>query len=226
MKTKKLCGILIATILFVLPMCEFAGASLALPAYAITDSVVIINYVPYKINDNKIIYNGLNYEIEDNLLVSYDDDILTLFVLPIEENKITDPQKITELNASISESSSNTRATTSTVTIPYQANVPLGQWQTVTPTFYLNGSGYNYLTYLKLNNFSSASDRKFLIIAAVKSADGTWSSGQIEHTFVAPFNAVRFQNDSGMTHGRFTITNLYGDPSPSYTYRIYFNWYN
>lgn len=220
MKIKKFFEILIATILFILPMCEIAGASFVLPAYAITDNVVIINHIPYEINNNKILYNGLNYEIEDNLLVSYDDNILTLFVLPFKENIVTNPFEIARLNASISISSNSTRVLN--VTIPYQADVPSGQWQTITPTFALNGSGYNYLTYLKLNNFSS-NDRTFLIIAAVKSSDGTWSSGSKQHTFVAPFNAVRFQNDSTMTHGRFTMTNLYGDPSPSYTYRIYFN---
>ena len=177
----------------------------------------------YKINDNKIVYNGLTYEIEDNMLVSYDDNIVTLFVLPIEENKITDSREIAKLNAVVDSSSSVSRATTSAVSVPYEANVAKGKTQITTPIFKMHESGFRNLTYLKLNNFSSLSGRKFLITISMKLSDGTWATGQKECSFVAPLNVARFQNISGMEYGRFTIKNLNGNPSPSYTYKIYFN---
>lgn len=222
-KIKKFLGITLSTLLSVVPMCQFASAAFITPEYAITKNRVIIDHVSYKINDNKIVYNGLTYEIEDNMLVSYDDNIVTLFVLPIEENKITDSREIAKLNATVNSSSGVSRATTSYVSVPYEANVAEGKTQITTPTFKMHESGFRNLTYLKLNNFSSLSGRKFLITISMKLSDGTWATGQKEYSFVAPLNAVRFQNISGMEYGRFTIKNLNGNPSPSYTYRIFFN---
>ncbi len=222
-KLKKFFGVTLATLVSVVPMCQFASAAFITPEYAITENRVIIDHVSYKINDNKIVYNGLTYEVEDNMLVSYDDNVVTLFVLPIEENKVTDSREIAKLNASVNSSSSVSRATTSYVSVPYEATVAKGKTQITTPTFELNGSGYRYLTYLKLNDFSSLSGRKFLITLSVRRADGVWYTSQKEHSFRAPLNAIRFQNDSSMTHGKFTIKNLNGDPSPSYKYRIFFN---
>lgn len=74
---------------------------------------------------------------------------------------------------------------------------------------------------IKLTDFPLFADRRFHIIFSTCDPVGTWTSVTIPmHDFLYDAE-IPFLNFSSMRYGRFAITNLYADPSPSYTYNIF-----
>lgn len=98
------------------------------PAFLITENYIIIDHVKYDLVDNKISYKGLDFELIDAALVAYDEDeAANIFVLPVEQNRIKDKEKINELNALVGDSNITTRSIpTSTVNPPYTRVIPEG----------------------------------------------------------------------------------------------------
>lgn len=205
-------------------ICPLAFASEELPRCAITDEAVIIDYVEYKIVNNTIRYEGKTYEIHDSVLVTYDEDGPVYFVLPLEENEVTDPERIAELNASIGKSVSLSRAIPENpVDLPYTASVAKGDYLTVTPAF--NVTSFQYSTNLKISGLPINTDPeypigKFYIIYSMCDVTGKWHQYQETKNF-SKDPTMKIANYSGIRYGMFTITNLYGNPSPAYSYSVY-----
>lgn len=202
-------------------ICPAAFATEEQPRCAITDEAVIIDYVEYEIVDNTIQYEGKTYEIHDSLLVTYDEDGPVYFALPLEENKVTDPEQIAMLNAAIGETNSLSRDIPSDpVNLPYTASVAKGDYLTVTPAFNVINGSFQYSTNLAVSGLPWGADGRYYVIFAMCDILGNWYTEDIRHNFVLDPD-VKFQNYSSTRYGMFTITNLYEDPSPAYTYRIY-----
>ena len=194
--------------------------------YAITDKEVIIDSVYYEITNNTISYKGITYTVgSNNSLYSYDEyGNEKILVLPNQETRITDIDEIAKLNAMINESqnSKSTRAIPSSPkALPYTCSVPEGQWYTVTPYFNVINSGFKYYTVLKLSNLPLKSDKRFKISFTVYDSQGNWITNSTETQNFTLDSTIAFLNVSTYRYGVMTITNLYGDPSPSYTYKIY-----
>lgn len=193
------------------------------PRYAITEEVVIIDYVKYEIVDNTIQYEGKTYEIDDYKLITYDDNNDPIyFVLPVEQARVTDPEQIAILNAAIGKTDSLARAVPSSpVDLPYTANVAKGDYLTVTPAFnIINNSRFQRSTNLSLSNLPLSSDGRYYIIFSTCDVTGTWTSHEFHRNFLGD-PILKIANSSSMAYGMFTITNLYDDPSPAYTYTVY-----
>lgn len=220
--SKKLLSLLLA-ITLILSTNTFIYAN-ETPVYEITDEYVRIDYVVYEIENGTIQYNGRIYEVVDYALVSYEEDgTPILLVLPVEQNKVTDPEEIAELNASIKQENLLTRDLPSSyVNLPYTASVPEGQWMNITPAFKMIDAKFYYFTTLKLHDLPLFADKRFAIIFSYCTPTGDWYNHQyIKEWDVTIFdNTIKYENLSGMTYGRMTITNLYDDPSPSYKYTI------
>ena len=100
--------------------------------------------------------------------------------------------------------------------------MPQGQYLTQTPAFSISGVGnFNYI-YLKLYNFPLLADKNFSIGYSWRSHTGTWYSygAQQQHDF-SLINFMKFNCYTDCAYGMFFITNLYGNPSPSYSYMVY-----
>ena len=195
-----------------------------IPAYEITDTYVRIDYKVYQIEDNTIQYNGRVYEIIDYALVSQEDDGTPIvLVLPVEQNKITDPERIAELNESIKHDNSVTRDVPSSyVNLPYTASIPEGQWMNITPAFKMLNAKFYYFTTLKLYDFPLFADKRFAVKFTYCTPLGDWYDHAYinEWNFTLLNNTIKYENLSVMAYGRMAITNLYADPSPSYTFTI------
>ena len=158
------------------------------PAFAITEEAVIIDHVPYAIENGAIQYEGKTYEVqEDDTLISYDKDGLAeLLVLPINVKEVTEPEKIAELNAALSQAQRNnffSRFFRSTLTrnisaidLPYSENVVKGALIAVTPVFNVISTEYHYATHLKVYGLSLLDDPNFKVAYYIRSSDndGPW----------------------------------------------------
>lgn len=223
MKIKRILVILLAVIMST-SFCIVTQATESRPQFAITDDTVIIDYVSYQIIDNSIEFNGTTYTIVNYKLISYDDaGQPTILFIPIEQNKVTDPVRIAELNASIGiQSPSQREIPSNPVNLPYSDSVPTGQYMTQTPAFNAIVSNFYYYTNLQLSNFPLFADRRFLVVYSFCGPDGVWHSDYTEQDFLYLVGGtLKIQNLSSYRYGRFHMTNLYGDPSPSYSYSIY-----
>ena len=69
--------------------------------FLLADNYVVIEYVKYNIVNSKITYNGKEFEKQGFVFISYDNDETEVMVLPIEQNRITDPDIVFALNARI-----------------------------------------------------------------------------------------------------------------------------
>ncbi len=193
-------------------------------AYEITEEYVRIDYVEYEIKDNAVQYNGRTYEIVDYSLISYEEDgTPIILVLPVEQNRITDPEQIAELNAITQPTRGMSRALpTSYVTLPYTKDVPKGQWMETTPYFKMIEARFYYYTIIDFYNFPLFADKRFAVKFMFCSSDGEW----YDHQFLSEWrptlfdSEIKYKNTSDMKYGVIGITNLYGNPSPSYTYTI------
>ena len=194
-------------------------------AYEITDEYVRIDYKIYEIENNTIQYNGKIYEVIDYALVSYEEDgTPILWVLPVEQNKVTDLEQIQQLNESVSNGNWLARDIPShAVNLPYTASVPAGQWMETSPAFNMINGTYYYFTNLKLYDFPLLAEKEFQVIFSYCTSAGDWYSFTYNHTFHVLDSTFKIQNMTSMRYGRFVLTNLYGDPSPSYTYKISFS---
>lgn len=197
------------------------------PVYAITDEVVIIDSVEYEIHNNSIEYEGRTYVIEEgDTLVSYDEHgQQTILCLPLESNKVTDPEEIARLNASVAaleRIKEWERAIPSTSRpLPYTANVPEGQYLTRSPAFdVVYSARYQPVIVLELKNFPLFADRRFHVTFYVCDMFGDWASKTISEQDFLFDDDCRFEVASSARYGVMNITNLYGNPSPSYTYTI------
>ncbi len=224
MKFKKIFT-MILSISMMLSFSTIASAAELQPEYAITDEVVIIDSIPYEINNNTIQYNGLTYTVEEDYTLSrYDEGDKVIFVLPVEQNRVTDPEEIARLNAAVAELKNKTSPysiPSDSISLPYSADVPEGQWNTITPAFDIIVSQFAYITNLKLTNFPLFADRRFDIRFSVCDITGEWTTIRTLSQDFLFNNTCRYENASSTRYGIFAITNLYGDPSPSYTYNIY-----
>lgn len=217
--------------IFSLVMVAFLISSLTVQVFAsnsseeiceITNDYVIIDGVKYVVVDNKVEYNGNVYELSNGKLERFDKEgNLIVLALPTKDNKITNPQLIEELNKKLnSESALNLGIPTEYVTLPYGAYVPEGQWNTVTPTFQIPTNPFYYGINLELSNLPLFSDKRYQIIYSYCDLLGEWYSVTEYYDFSLS-SRIRFENYSSNRYGFFSITNLYGNPSPSYRYDIY-----
>lgn len=192
------------------------------PQYAITEENVIIDYVEYEIIDNTIFYEGKTYELIDYTLVAHDEKGKILLVLPIEENRIKDPARIKALNDKVRGVEGSEKSIPSNPEdLPYTDSVSEGQWNVETPAFNLIDGEFYRVTNLKLSEFSN-NEKEFSVGFMYGTISGNW----YEHDYDSNYdfgnnNTARYLNATGMRYGLFYLANLYGDPSPSYTYRIY-----
>ncbi len=109
MKLRKFISLLLVAVL-VLNLSVTTTAIEEFPQYAITDTHVIIDYVPYEIVDNSIQYEGEKFMIEDRTLVSYDENgQQTILFVPTEDKIIKDPVLLAELNAALARTGIVTR---------------------------------------------------------------------------------------------------------------------
>lgn len=217
---RKMISLLLAAAL-VVGICPVAFAAEGQPRYAITDDVVIIDYAEYEIINGKIQYNGWTYDVDGNVLVRYDAEGPIYLVLPTEQNRITNSERIAELNAAIGKEDPLGRAVPSNpVNLPYTANVARGTITTISPAFKIVPSRfYNYIN-CRLTNFSTPVNKTYYIIFSSCDVTGTWTEYQTRWDFGGR-DFVRFDVYSSMQYGLFAITNLYDDPAPSYTYEIF-----
>lgn len=229
MKMKKISALLLVVTMF-MNLCVTAYASEPLPEFAITDDTVIIEYVPYKITDNTIQYDGKVYEIQGTVLVTYDDEGPICLVLPFEQNKVTDLEEISRLNAMVGQGNQSNRAVPENpIDLPYSANVSEGDYDVITPTFKIIEQKFSYYTNLKITGLPFVLPRplpgsnigEFLVIFAACDFTGTWTKVSIKHDFAHDGNTYRWQNYSSTNYGFFSITNLYGNPSPAYKYEVF-----
>lgn len=220
--SKKLLSLLLA-ITLILSTNTFIYAN-ETPVYEITDEYVRIDYVVYEIENGTIQYNGRIYEVVDYALVSYEEDgTPILLVLPVEQNKVTDPEEIEELNEAIESENVMTRDLPSSyVNLPYTASIPEGQWMNITPAFKMIQGQFYYYTILKIHDVQLFGDRRFAVKFTYCTPTGDWYDHEFINEWDVPliFNTIKFENLSCMTYGRMAITNLYGNPSPSYKYTV------
>lgn len=188
----------------------------------ITNDYVVIDGAKYDVVDNKVEYNGNVYEISNGRLERFDKEgNLIILALPTKDNMITDPQVIEELNKRFnSESALNLGIPTEYKTLPYGDDVPEGQWNTITPIFQIPTYPFYYGINLELSKLPLFSDKRFQIIYSFCDSLGQWYSETENYSF-ALSNRIRFENNSAIRYGYFSITNLYDNPSPSYRYDIY-----
>lgn len=73
---------------------------------------------------------------------------------------------------------------------------------------------------LELKNFPLFEDRRFHVTFYVCDMFGDWASKTISEQDFLFDNDCRFEVASSARYGVMNITNLYGNPSPSYTYTI------
>lgn len=92
----------------------------------------------------------------------------------------------------------------------------------ITPAFKKIQSQFYYYTILKIHDVQLFGDRRFAIKFTYCTADGDWYDHEYINEWDVPLvlNTFKFENLSCMAYGRMAITNLYGDPSPSYKYTI------
>ncbi len=229
MKIRRLWGVVLACCVM-LSLGTTVYAAEEQPQYAITDDAVIIDYVEYKIVNNTIQYDGEIYEIDGYTLVTYDDEGPIYLVLPVEQNRVTDPDEIAELNASIGKGDPSSKAVpTNPLGLPYAASVAEGDYLTVTPTFNIINGSFQYSTNLRISDLPGDplftnpehSTGIFYVIFSMCDETGRWyENAETTQNFLRDPTA-KFQNLSSTRYGRFAITNLYGDPSPAYDYSVY-----
>lgn len=198
-----------------------AYAVKANPLFFIGDDYVIIEGDKYPIENEMVAYNGKKYVLKDFCLICDETDQLSVVVLPVEQNKITNPVLIAQLNASIGKGLNSSRAIPgSYVNLPYSASVPLGQYSALTPAFYMPNAKPGGIN-LSLSGFNpSSADKRFNILYTYCDQLGNWySNGNITVNFGVTA-VVNYGWLSTMTYGQFALTNLYANPSPSYTYSI------
>ena len=221
MKLTRRIACIILTVLMLLEFGQSALANSLIPRYAVTDSSVVIDYVVYPIYDNTITYNGKLYYVNDAVLVHYDANNDPVYlILPVEENRVTDETMLSKLNAAIGVSCADAIPST-TVSLPYTSSVQTGENVYMTPAFdVITGSQFYQYTKLKLTDFPLLADKRFKIIYTVWDEYGGWNYSELDQDFFW-IHTARFQNLSSNRYGMFIITNLYGSPSPSYTYNIF-----
>lgn len=195
------------------------------PQYAITDTHVIIDHVLYEIIDNSIQYEGKKFMVEERTLVSYDENgQQTILFVPTEDKIIKDPILLAKLNAALGVTGLVTRGLPSIpIDLPYSAYVPEGQWYVETPCFNLIQGVYYRRVELKFTGLSIFDSRNFLVYGLFyNAATDSWYSERREVTIgvTSLDNSLSFIDSSASNACMFTMTNLYGNPSPSYTYNV------
>lgn len=195
------------------------------PAYEITDEYVRIDYIEYEIVNNTIQYNGYTYEIMEYSLVRYEEDGTPVVLpLPVEQTKITDPERIAELNASMREAAQRSVRSTEYEDLPYTASVPEGQWLVQTPMFNLLTVHSLIGIRVRLYDFPLFADKEFDIRFIYYSVTGNWHEHKPYRNWTFSWfdDDVLFEKSTEMLYGQFVFANLYGDPSPSYKYTVSF----
>lgn len=230
MKIKKIPALLL-TIVMVMNLCATVYAADPLPQFAITDDVVVIEYVPYKISDGKIQFNNRTYEVKDSFLVTYDDEGPIYLILPVEQNRVTDPEEIAKLNAMAGLGNQLGRAVPeNAIDLPYSASVPKGKWDVITPTFKVIEQQYSYYLNLKITGLPFIPPKPlpgsnigvFNITLATCDKTGTWTRIDAEKVdFGHGSDTLKLINGSNTNFGFISITNLYGNPSPAYNYQVF-----
>ena len=142
------------------------------------------------------------------------------WILPIEQNRVTDPSKLIKLQAvNNSKSLSDYHGfPTDYVLLPYSQNIPTGSTTVTTPFFEIINGQFYYRTKLTLSDFPWFTDRRFEVTFYVCEVDGNWYSSTITQDFFYN-NTIKFQNSSSYCYGIFEITHQYGT-APSYKYNI------
>lgn len=221
MKIKKMSALLLVVVM-VINLCATVYAADPLPEFAITDDVVVIEYVPYEISDGTIQYNGKTYEVKDSFLVTYDEEGPIYLILPVEQNRVTNPAKIKELNASANAQAQFAQSIYPSLTsLPYSAKVPAGTRTLTTPNFSIVESGFAYVTCLKLSGFALFADRRFDVTFNYNNAIGEWTTVNVGEVDFLTRNPLRFQNFSNVEYGHFILKSICPNTPPAYTYEVY-----
>lgn len=208
------------TLAMMLNLTAIGASASSLPEYAVTENTVIIDHTPYPIVNNTVQYDGYTFQLEDYSLVRYEEDgTRVCFLLPVEQNKVTDSSEIARLNASVGVGAVGRAVPSNPLSTPPSGSVAQGNSHFITPAFNNCYPTFYYYTSLKLFNFPLISDRRFQIIFYVCNSTGTWFHETVTQDFLYR-NTVRFINASSNTYGQFHITNLYGNPSPAYKYEV------
>ncbi|MEF9962021.1 MAG: hypothetical protein RR945_03215 [Erysipelotrichaceae bacterium] len=193
------------------------------PAFFVADEYVIIEHSKYDLVNNKIIYNGLEYELIDSgVFEAYDDEgILNILSLPIEDNRITDKERIKELNEQVGISSDGNRSLpSSTVNAPYTRTLPNNQWSVTTPAVNINIPGQTYyrVLSLKVTGLAWNASKKFSVHGIWGDIAGDWYDLPkfLNHDFGLN-NTVKWQNFSTTRYAILTFGSLAGETGYTYT---------
>lgn len=218
MKNKKFYAILLSMTIALSNVGIVSSAKETQPVYDITDEYIVIDSVPYEIVDNTIQYNGMIFELQGYTLVSYDDDgSAILLILPIEQNKVTDPTEIARLNSEVIRNDLQNRSIPSNPkSLPYSADVAKGKASITTPYVEINPSGFNYYTVLDIYDISTI-DRVFSVYFSSGDVLGNWYSTKdyVDYNFSKKLKII---NLSVTRYGIFDIDSP--SSKPSYTYEI------
>lgn len=193
------------------------------PAFLITDEYIIIEHVKYKMMDNKINYNGLVYELnEDDLLVAYDaDGTPNIISLPVEKFKITDEERIKELNKMVGISSDGTRDLPSyTVNPPYTKKLGSTQWSETSPYVNVNVPGQTYyrVLSLKITGLAWNASKKFDVHGIYGDISGNWYDlTKFRNYDFGLNNTIKWQNFSSTRYAALVFGNLAGETGYTYT---------
>ncbi len=109
------------------------------------------------------------------------------------------------------------------IDLPYSTYVPQGQWYVETPCFNLIQGVYYRRVEPEFTGLSIFDSREFLVLGLFyNAATDLWYNERCKVTIgvTSLDNSLTFIDSSASNACMFTMTNLYGNPSPSYTYSI------
>lgn len=185
------------------------------PAFEVTDDHVVIDSVAYELVNNTIQYDGMTFELRGYSLYSIDTDgSLVVMILPVEQNQVTDPEKIAQLNAGLKATKD---VPSNPESLPYTADVKKGTSSVTTPYFEINPSKYYYYTMLSITDVSPKTT-KFSAYFSCCDMLGKWYSDE-EHMDWDFSKPLKVLNMSTTRYGGFIIESP--SSKPSYTYKIY-----
>lgn len=185
--------------------------------YYIGDDYIIMDYKKYDLVDNKVKYNGLVYELKNGSLVSVNNGIESVIVLPVEENKITDEETIKELNRLAGNSNDKIRAVQAQ-NLPYYKTVPSGEWNSQTPIFNINKPGQLEIPVVYLKITTSMIQKRFSISYVTGDIAGDWFTQKFSKDIdFSLLNYRRYVPTTATRYAMWTIGALYSNAGYNYS---------
>lgn len=185
------------------------------PAFEVTDDHVVIDSVSYELVNNTIQYDGMTFELRGYSLYAIDTDgSLVVMVLPVEQNRVTDPEEIAKLNAGLKATKD---VPSNPESLPYSADVKKGTSSVTSPYFEINPSKYYYYTMLSISD-TSPKTNTFSAYFKFYDMFGNWYADEehVDWNFSKP---LKFLNMSTTRYGYMRIESP--SSKPSYTYKVY-----